>query len=54
MLIEPSHGLLIETDVLSKFVCMLFAFSQAYSILLLVYSCMRVCRILFTGADVAV
>ncbi len=28
MLIEPSHGLLIETDVLSKFVCMLFAFTQ--------------------------
>ncbi len=54
MLIEPSPGLLIETNVLSEFVCMLFAFIQAYSVLLLVHVCMKICRTRFTWADVAV
>ena len=54
MLVEPRHELLFAMDVLSNFVCMLFAFTQAYSVLLLVYVCMILCQIQFTWADIAV
>ncbi len=43
LLIEPSHGLLVEVDALNNFVCMLCPFTQAYSVLLMVYVCMNIC-----------